>query len=173
MPALCLKSLTPRCGVVPLPAGPLLSVPGWALAEATNSFRELGARLGRVIRKSWLLASNATGCRSLCGSKGMRVNSTGFTDSVVETVTRKVWPSPPLCTTSAPATFPPPPPPLSMTSAGPARVVDEEGLAERLAQWLLEQSRHDVGQPSRGEGHDQAHRLRRPRRGLGGNARDA
>src|SRR6218665_3539882 len=120
MPALCLKSLTPRCGVVPLPAGPLLSVPGWALAEATNSFRELGARLGRAVRKSWLLASNSTGCRSLCGSKGMRVNSTGFTDSVVETVTRKVWPSPPLCTTSAPATLPPAPPRLSMTSGWPS-----------------------------------------------------
>ena len=43
----------------------------------------------------------------------MLANISGLTDSVVDGLSRKVWLSPPLRTTSAPATLPPAPPRFS------------------------------------------------------------
>ena len=89
-PACCLNSSPARCGVLPAPAEPYDILPGWLLACCTKAATVLKSDPGLVVRNSWMRPSAATGLRSFCASNGMRVNSSGLTDSMPVELTSSV-----------------------------------------------------------------------------------
>ena len=70
-PAMSLSNCTERCIAVPLPPWPIATLPGSALAWASNSATLLIGDAGGTTSTNGMCASSEIGTKSFCTSKGI------------------------------------------------------------------------------------------------------
>ena len=128
---------------------PMLSLPGLAFANATSSVSVLKRPPSGPTMTRSKVASGATGMKSRAVSNGRALNSEALTAVPLE-ISSSVWPSGAALATISPGHH----------AAGAGFVVDDHGLAERLAELLADGARRQVGSAAGGIGHDEADGLR-------------
>ena len=69
--AACMNIASPRCPVVPMPGEPKLSLPGCALASATNSFSVFASTFGCTTSSIGISATFEIGMNAVSASNGI------------------------------------------------------------------------------------------------------
>src|SRR4051794_37115570 len=105
---------------VPMPALPMVILPGWALARAINSCTFLTGSDGCTIRMLGWFARRTTGAKSLSESNPVRLYRNWFAASTPELVTNSVLPSAGARATNSAAMLPDAPGRLSTTIGCPS-----------------------------------------------------
>ncbi len=90
MPAASTKLSAAMCTCVPIPADPKLSLPGWALPSAMNSFSVFAGTAWFTTSTCGPLATLVTATKSCFASKGIFAYMCGFTVTMLPDVIRIV-----------------------------------------------------------------------------------